>query len=156
MVTGDAVNTAARLEQNAAPGPRTSTRPRAAGRHSCTSCAASGRRGARAARSRAGKNARIFSDQNPHYEPDVKKHFPEALYKTYKGRRGCVVGQGELKSGGFDPLFCLNHTAAMLRANMNRLFRRTWCTTKTVFGLEDHIAIYARAHNERILGKLTT
>ena len=100
-------------------------------------------------------HANIYSDQNPHYEPDVKKHFPLANYETFKGRRGCVVGQGELKGGGFDPLFSLNHTAAMLRANINRLFRRTWCTTKKIEGLEDHIAIYAKAHNQRILEKIS-
>ena len=68
-----------------------------------------------------------------------------------KGRRGCVVGQGELKAIGFDPIFAFNHTAAMLRANMNRLFRRTWCTTKTIRGLEDHLALYVKYHNEELL-----
>jgi hypothetical protein len=40
------------------------------------------------------------------------------------------VGQGELKRGGFDPLFSLNHTAAMFRDRLKRLSHRTWCTTK--------------------------
>lgn len=101
------------------------------------------------------EHATIESDQNPHYEPDVKTHFPNASYMTFKGRRGCVVGQGELKGGGFDPLFSLNHTCAMLRANINRLFRRTWCTTKKISGLEEHIAIYSKSHNERILAKIS-
>lgn len=98
--------------------------------------------------------ALIESDQNPHYEPDVREHFPKCRYETFKGRRGCVVGQGELKAGGFDPLFSLNHTCAMLRANINRLFRRTWCTTKRKDRLAQHIAIYARSHNQRILKTL--
>jgi hypothetical protein len=29
----------------------------------------------------------------------------------------------------------------MLRANLNRLFRRTWCTTKKPEGLIDHLSI---------------
>ena len=99
-------------------------------------------------------NAEIESDKNPHYEPEVRAYFPKANYITYKGRRGCVVGQGELKGGGFAPLFSLNHTAAMLRANINRLFRRTWCTTKKISGLEDHISLYVKSHNLRILEKL--
>lgn len=99
--------------------------------------------------------SRIGSDQNPHYESDVKRFFPCAEYEAFKGRRGCVVGQGELKSGGYDPLFSLNHTCAMLRANMNRLFRRTWCTTKTVRGLVEHLYIYALHHNLRILENLS-
>ena len=98
-------------------------------------------------------NAEIKSDQNPHYPPSVKMHFPQATHKTFKGRRGCVVGQGELKRGGFDPLFSLNHTCAMLRANINRLFRRTWCTTKLADRLEYHIALYGLYHNLVLLKK---
>ena len=48
----------------------------------------------------------------------------------------------------FDPLFSLNHSCAMLRANLNRLFRRTWCTSKTRQGLIDHLSLYVRFHNE--------
>ena len=95
----------------------------------------------------------IRSDQNPHYEPDVRKHFPDQIHITHKGRRGCVVGQGELKRGGFDPLFSLNHTCAMFRANINRLFRRTWCTTKIKERLKLHMAIYAVYHNTILLNE---
>lgn len=97
------------------------------------------------------EHAIISSDQNPHYKPDVQRHFPDCEHRTTKGRRGCVVGQGELKRGGFDPLFSLNHTCAMLRANINRLFRRTWCTTKKKDRLAFHIAIYACYHNLRLI-----
>lgn len=97
------------------------------------------------------KDALIKSDQNPHYGPDVEMHFPNSAHQTFKGRRGCVVGQGELKRGGFDPLFSLNHTCAMLRANINRLFRRTWCTTKIAERLSYHIALYAVYHNFLLL-----
>ncbi|MBU6155196.1 MAG: hypothetical protein KGP28_12905, partial [Bdellovibrionales bacterium] len=48
------------------------------------------------------------------------------------------------------PIFSLNHTCAMLRANLNRLFRRTWCTTKTIQGLIDHLSIYVAFHNRRL------
>jgi hypothetical protein len=96
----------------------------------------------------------IKSDQNPKYPSWIRPHFPDARHLTYKGRKGCVVGQGELKSGGFDPLFSLNHTAAMLRANVSRLFRRTWNTTKKKERLATHLAIYIQAHNQRILSKL--
>ena len=92
-------------------------------------------------------NALFVSDENPHYSRFVKKDFKEATHKTYKGRRACVAGQGELKKGGFDPLFALNHTAAMLRAHLNRLFRRTWCTTKKRGELERHIWLYVHHHN---------
>lgn len=96
----------------------------------------------------------IRSDENPKYPSWIRPHFPNARHLRYKGRRGCVVGQGELKAGGFDPLFSLNHTAAMLRAHVSRLFRRTWNTTKKRERLALHIAIYVQAHNQRILSKL--
>lgn len=91
--------------------------------------------------------ATIKSDMNPHYEKDVREFFPDCEYETFKGRRGCVVGQGELKAGGFDPLFTLNHTFAMFRANVNRLFRRTWNTTKIPERLSVHIGLYVLYHN---------
>jgi hypothetical protein len=100
--------------------------------------------------------ARIRSDQNPKYPPFVKKYFPHAAYETVKGRRGCITGQGELKTGGFDPLFSLNHTCAMFRANINRLFRKTWCTSKNMEGLLGHIALYVRYHNEQLTTELST
>jgi transposase-like protein len=97
------------------------------------------------------KNALFESDNNPHYPPDVKKYFPEAIHQTVPGARGAVVGQGELKKLTFDPLFTLNHTFAMLRANINRLFRKTWCTTKLPGRLDDHIELYVHYHNNVIL-----
>lgn len=89
----------------------------------------------------------VKSDQNPKYPAWLKAVFPQSMHKTVKGRRGCVVGQGELKSGGFDPLFSLNHSCAMIRANVCRLVRRTWCTTKKKERLWDHLMIYVEVHN---------
>ncbi len=95
-----------------------------------------------------------LSDQNPHYGAILRRHYPRATHRTVKGRRGCVAGQGELKKIGFDPLFSLNHTCAMLRANLNRLFRRTWCTTKKRERLKDHLDLYVSFHNRVLIGKL--
>ena len=92
----------------------------------------------------------IKSDENPHYTSDVKRFFPKSEHKVYKGRRAAVTGQGELKKGGFDPIFDLNHTCATLRARMNRLFRRTWCTTKKPERLDLHLAITALFHNRQL------
>ncbi len=95
-------------------------------------------------------HALIRSDSNPHYTNDVKLFFPKAKYQTILGKRGAMTGQGELKKIGFDPIFSLNHTCAMMRANVNRLFRRTWCTTKCPDRLKAHLMIYAWIHNERL------
>ena len=94
------------------------------------------------------EEATWLSDENPHYPRHLKRHHPKAKHETTPGIRGSGGGQGELKRIGFDPLFSLNHTCAMLRANLNRLFRRTWCTTKTQAGLIDHLSLYVRFHNE--------
>lgn len=91
---------------------------------------------------------KITTDQKSTYPGWIKEHLPKARHRTTKGRRGCVVGQGELKKIGFDPLFSLNHTAAMIRANVNRMMRRTWCTTKKRERLETHLALYMQFHNE--------
>jgi transposase-like protein len=94
----------------------------------------------------------IISDENPHYPHWIFSQIKKAKHRTYKGRRGCVVGQGELKRGGFDPLFAFNHTAAMLRANINRLFRRTWCTTKLKERLEVDLPRFSRHKKYVITG----
>ena len=98
------------------------------------------------------KSDAVFkSDKNPMYPSHLFRAFPNAKHETTKGGRSAVVGQGELKKKLWDPIFSLNHTAAMLRANINRLIRRTWCTTKTLRGLRDHLAIYTHYHNTVLL-----
>lgn len=91
------------------------------------------------------------SDECPRYPKWIKEYFPRSKYSRYKGLRGCVVGQGELKGGGRDPLFSLNHTCAMFRANVNRLFRRTWCTTKNITFLQMHLNLYSHYHNTKLI-----
>ena len=98
-------------------------------------------------------SATFRSDQDPLYAVVLKQEFPAAEHHRHAGGRGCVTGQGELKKLRFDPLFSLNHTCAMLRANINRLFRRTWCTTKKPDRLAQHIAIYADFHNRLLVLK---
>lgn len=92
----------------------------------------------------------IKSDSNPYYTDDVKAFFPEAKHLAFLGQRGAVTGQGELKKIKFDPIFSLNHTCAMLRGNISRLIRKTWCTTKLKERLCDHLAIYAVYHNRHL------
>ncbi len=95
----------------------------------------------------------IKSDQNPHYEKDVCRFFPKNPYKQFKGKKGAITGQGELKKIKFDPLFSLNHTFAMLRANVSRLLRKSWCVTKNPNELRAHLMIYCDYHNSQLLRK---
>jgi transposase-like protein len=96
------------------------------------------------------EDAVIKSDANPHYPPDVKRHFPKANHVVYLGRKASSGGQGELKKGKFDPIFSLNHTCAMARYKLARLIRKTWCTTKRADRLWLHLMIFALRHNERL------
>jgi hypothetical protein len=98
----------------------------------------------------AHREAVFLSDENPKYPRWLRNVSQNWLHKTVKGRRGCIVGQGELKKIGFDPLFSLNHTCAMVRANVNRLFRRTWCTTKKIECLANHLWVYMDYHNREL------
>lgn len=95
--------------------------------------------------------ATLTSDENPMYPKVIRSYFPKAKHETVKGARGSSTGQGEIKAQKFDPLFSLNHTCAMFRANINRLFRKTWCTTKKLQPLIDHIEIYTKYHNQRLI-----
>jgi len=104
-------------------------------------------------RGKIAPNAIIQSDENPHYKPDVAEFFPGCHHLTVKGKRGAVQGQGELKKVGFDPLFTLNHTLAMMRDNINRLIRKTWCTTKKIQPLIDHLELYVYFHNHHLIPK---
>jgi len=93
----------------------------------------------------------IDSDQHPYYLPLVKQFFKQASYRQSKGEKAAISGQGELKKKVRDPLFTINHTLAMLRANINRLVRRSWCTTKDPDRLSDHLAIYIAFHNRLLV-----
>lgn len=84
----------------------------------------------------------ITSDSHNRYPDVIKKWLPGATHRQVKGRRGCVAGQGELKVGGRDALFSLNHTAAMLRANIciiSKKAKLTYFKVK-IIGLRMHEA----------------
>jgi transposase-like protein len=90
------------------------------------------------------------TDGHEHYATLIKQHFPSAIHSVYKSSRGAVVGQGELKKIAFDPLFSVNHTFATVRAKVNRLNRRTWCTTKKPDRLADHLDIFIDVFCDRL------
>ena len=98
----------------------------------------------------------IASDECSFYKGVVKKHFPKASYTQSVGKKGCIAGQGELKKTKFDPIFTINHTFAMMRANISRLIRKTWNTTKKMSCLIDHISIYIWMHNTKKTPLFTT
>jgi len=92
-------------------------------------------------------DAVIKSDSNPYYVRDVKEYFPAAQHLRTLGLRGATTGQGELKKAAYDPLFSLNHTCAMFRANVSRWSEKPGRPRKKKERLQDHLAIYAVYHN---------
>jgi len=93
----------------------------------------------------------VKSDEHQRYPGFIFTYLPRARHLTFASERGCIVGQGELKKVHFDPLFIVNHTCAMLRANVNRLIRKTWCTTKDPKRLKDHLDLFMYFYNQRLL-----
>jgi len=81
------------------------------------------------------------TDGHDHYRVMIKRYFPKATHTVFPSIPGAIVGQGELKKTQFDPLFTINHFLATMRAKVNRLVRRTWCTTKDPARLSDHIDV---------------
>ncbi len=96
-------------------------------------------------------DAVIKSDMHKKYPRTVKRYFPHATHLQFESERAHVAGQGELKKAKHDPLFMINHTCAMLRANINRLIRKTWCTTKDPSRLQDHIDIFIFYFNTKLI-----
>ena len=97
----------------------------------------------------------VKSDEHQRYPGFISAYLPKAKHLTFPSQRGCIVGQGELKKVHFDPLFIINHTCAILRANVNRLIRKTWCTTKDPRRLKDHLDVFIYFYNQRLLRSLT-
>lgn len=93
------------------------------------------------------QTALVQSDEHPRYPEFVSRYLPGRDYKRHLGGRGSVAGQGELKQKRFDPIFILNHSCAMFRANLNRLIRKTWCTTKKTERLQMHVDIFIDFYN---------
>ena len=93
----------------------------------------------------------VESDEHHLYGKFIHRHHPHVHHQQHKSYPAAVAGQGELKRKARDPLFRINHTLAMLRANINRLFRRTWNTTKKVSCLTDHLWVYVSFHNRFLI-----
>ncbi len=97
------------------------------------------------------QGATVRSDEHRFYPQLIARILPDVKHIRYLGAKSTIAGQGELKKMIRDPLFSVNHTLAMLRANVNRLIRRTWCTTKKASALQDHLDIYLNFHNEELI-----
>lgn len=81
----------------------------------------------------------IASDQKAAYVAYIHAAMPHAIHRAHLGRAKA--------RNAHDPLFRLNHTAAKIRADISRMARRTWSTTKLAERLQDHLDIYIAFNN---------
>lgn len=93
----------------------------------------------------------IKSDAKPEYSDLVKKVFRKVPYEQHisgenKEKRREALFNLENKRI-FDPLFAVNQRIAKLRADIRRLTRRSWCVTKSIRFLEDHLYLFIAANN---------
>ena len=88
----------------------------------------------------------IASDAKPSYGNIIKGVIPDAVHTPYKRPKRKKKDDPEIEKG-LDPLYRLNHMAAMLRADISRLARRTWAASKMWERLEDHLSIYIAFNN---------
>jgi len=93
------------------------------------------------------REVNVATDKHSAYPTLVKQYLPYAKHTTYKGAKGAVVGQGELKQVNYDPLFCINHQFASIREGVAQLKRRTWTTTKSIERLYDLVMIFVDHYN---------
>ncbi len=82
----------------------------------------------------------VATDGKAAYGPLIKKAMPHARHKV-------VVGGRKRVRGAPDPLFRLNHTCAKIRADLSRMARKTWSTTKRMWALQYHLDLYIAFNN---------
>jgi hypothetical protein len=87
----------------------------------------------------------IESDANPSYPGQFARYFFGVKFRQYnqskKEKRRSRLHEN-LHKKEFDPLFAVNHKCALLRRRINRLARRTWCTTKKPENLQLHLDLF--------------
>lgn len=96
----------------------------------------------------------ITTDDAPLYKTLIKQYFPGTTHiiivsrELIKKKRELIYTAERKKI--FDPLFALNQRCAMLRADIRRLTRRSWCTTKKIENLQKHLELYQIYNNQQI------
>ncbi len=90
-------------------------------------------------------NLTIKTDLHTSYKKWISKILPTVNIVQVKG--GNKVRKRD-KEKEFDQLFSINSTFAKMRHDMNRLGRKTWSTTKSIKGLENHLWLYVAWNNK--------
>ena len=91
----------------------------------------------------------VKSDGKVLYKKMIQKKWKNVLHEAYIRKSDKQIEQPHLKQEKkrYDPMFAINQRCAKLRADVNRLIRRSWSTTKRVENLEKHLFIYCCYNN---------
>lgn len=85
------------------------------------------------------KNVTVYTDAKPAYSTLVKGVMPKARHVAQ------VAGRQEQENkpkDAWNDLWWLNHTAARIRADLSRMSRKTWVTTKKPKELWRHLYLF--------------
>ena len=97
----------------------------------------------------------ITTDSNPVYVKIIQKYFPET--KHIQVHAGEIIKKKKemiylaSRKRVFDLLFIVNQRCAMLRSDIRRLTRRSWCTTKKIENLGHLLKLYQIYNNQSLL-----
>lgn len=80
----------------------------------------------------------LASDAHPSYPKWIQRSLPGIQHQKVKA----LVSKLAQKADERDPLFAINLTFAKLRNDLARLGRKTWTTTKSIKGLENHLWLW--------------
>jgi transposase-like protein/IS1 family transposase len=87
----------------------------------------------------------IRTDEAAAYKGLIKEFFPKAIHECFSSKE-MIKKKREMvflsQKKPYDPLFPINQRHAKLRADIRRLTRRSWCTTKLPENLALHLRLY--------------
>lgn len=96
----------------------------------------------------------ITTDSHPLYVKLIQRYFP--LTEHIQVNAGVMLKQKKEmmylaeRKRVFDPLFIVNQRCAMLRSDIRRLTRRSWCTTKKIENLKHFLKLYQIYNNKNL------
>jgi transposase-like protein len=92
----------------------------------------------------------MICDKKSSYPRIFKEAFPDITVHTYQGKRNQELENKYLAKKEFDPLFAVNQKSADLRDKINRLNRKSFCTTKKLENLQRHLNLRVAYENNRL------
>lgn len=92
------------------------------------------------------KGATIATDGDASYPKWIRRQMPGVQHAIRHSPKESVLGRAKQRADGTaretDPLFSINLTHAKMRNDLARLSRKTWTTSKTIKGLENHLWLW--------------